>query len=396
MTRKPSKIKLIVLVILLLSLPEIGYADTYQSLSQESFSAKALSQTNMVPSGECTKKNVGQVVVATDIDLTKETGEVTVALSNGTTWTKRGKLYPIEKKPKDFVYNSIVDNKEKYKDMFASDNISGAFFSDVPVGQNLTLYVYNQNWKEADKTIAYVNETSVPLKSACETKILIANKLQPNSKEVSVCVHSKDKSKDYDPKKTLTIPTQNTEIEKFSSENKDSAVSLGPCQDSAQVAQNVATGLKPQEAVSPPPSVAVNQVDPHTISNAQVQNDASAALAKLNEFRKSVGKSTFTQDPTLQAFADFRAGHLSKYTYAEIEQAGGHPDVKKDSDAKQIICTEEISDGTAPVWEVLAVNLTKTDSPLHRQGLIDSTGRIGITATTLKDGYILVVELSEP
>lgn len=385
------KIKLFTIISLLCALPAISFSeDAYKSLSEESFSAVELSQV-LKKSDSCKTKNTSQVVVAVNMGEFIASKDVKVALSNGKSWTKRGLLKPISKDVAVTLSGSTVENIEKNNTLFAQKNLMGAYFYDVPVDQELTLYIYSEELNTQNGNVGYkFKALSGP--EPCSSVMLSVLSLKSNSKDMEVCVHSKEKTKNYEPKKTFLTPSQNEEIKKYQSTNKNTSTSLGPCQSTESVTANISSGLEPSGQKSNASS-AINSVNPQNIPNAQIQGDSTVALARLNNFRKSIGKSEFIIDAKLQDFAEFRAKNLSTYTYSGIDEAHGHPDIQNDLREKNIDCAEETSISTVPAWEELAEELINSQS--HRQGLADSSGRIGITTGTLKDGYILVVELSK-
>lgn len=379
-------------------------SDDYGYMSNQIFSATSI--TSAASDSKCKGTKKGQIILVSNIKA--GSGSIQSAFYNSLDWTKRGKVFDISSE----IKSSIIDKlkkENKLESVFGTTDekvieanlISGSVFYDVPLGQNFSGLVYSSSW--SGKSLA-ISSFEGP-KSECESAFVAVNytaAAESLTDQYKVCVHSKDKSKDYKEKKTFIYPEDKTDAEAYKLADKDRIISLGPCQTdetsggtsgsssgSGGSGQNVGESNVGIGAADVSSGASSNQLNSLSISQS-----AQIALKRLNEFRKEQGKSEFVFDSSLQSFADFRAQYFSTLTYDYVHSQGGHPLFGEHSTQKQIISIEEVStaQGTDD-WTFIAQGLIDSDE--HRQGLLESSGKIGITATTLQDGNVLVVELSK-
>lgn len=379
-------------------------SDDYGYMSNQSFSANSI--TSAASDSKCKGTKKGQIILVSNIKA--DSGSIQSAFYNSLDWTKRGKVFDISSEIKSSIIEKLK-KENKLESVFGTTDekvieanlISGSVFYDVPLGQNFSGLIYSSSW--SGKSLA-ISSFEGP-KSECESIFVAVNYAAATENltdKYKVCVHSKDKSKDYKEKKTFIYPEDKTEAEAFKLADKDRIISLGPCQTDETSGGN--SGASSSSANGSGQSVGgsnigigaadVSSSDSGAVSSQSgaISEGAQIALKRLNEFRKEQGKPEFVADSTLQSFAEFRADYLSTLTLAQIDSAGGHPLIGEHSTQKGINCGEEVSAGDFDGWTEHAQGLI--DSPEHRAGLINSSGKIGITTRKSKDGYILVVELS--
>lgn len=366
----------------------------YQTLSGQDYSAVAI--TGLPESPQCKEKAVGQVVVVTDIKDFEASGDkrVEVAVSTGGYYTKRGTLQKIS----DNYVDKIIEGykKAKYANSAGIDKkavVSGLYFPNVPTDSTLKVQLYSPSWGSKS-----IDLTDIPkVTSACETVFVPVSAQQSKDQDMQVCVHSTDRSKDYSPKKTFTYPKEKNDATKFKETNAGSIISLGPCQDVAALVkkinadQSISDSKAQQQGQTGDKQIGISY-DKSISDSSGVSEGAQTALKRLNQFRKEQGKSELQVDQNLQSFADYRSTYISSLTISEIDAAGGHPKFEEHAKAKNIVCAEEVAAGSESDWTKLAEGLI--ESSKHREGLINSTGKVGISAKKSKDGYILVLELS--
>lgn len=387
-----------------------GIGGDYDFMSNQGFSATPIISADSDSKCKGTKK--GQIILVSNIKA--DSGSVQSAFYNSLDWTKRGKVFDISSEVKASIIVKLK-KEDKLESVFGTTDektieanlISGSVFYDVPLEQNLSGLVYSSSW--SGKALA-IPSFSGP-KSECESTFIAVNYAEASASltdKYKVCVHSKDKSKDYKEKKTFIYPEDKTDAEAYKLADKDRIISLGPCQ-TGETAGGGLSGLSGGASDGSGQSVGESNIGigaadvpggsssgsstSNSSGNSSIAEGAQLALKRLNEFRKSQGKSEFVADNALQSFAEYRAKYLSTLSNAQIAAAAGHPLFEEHASEKQIVAIEEVStaQGTDD-WTFLAQSLI--DTPSHREGLIESSGKIGIVATTLTDGYILVVELS--
>lgn len=382
----------------------------FSYMSNQGFAATSIISADSDSKCKGTKK--GQIILVSNIKA--DSGSVQSAFYNSLDWTKRGKVFDISSEVKTSIIVKLK-KENKLESVFGTTDekiieanlISGSVFYDVPLGQSLSGLVYSSSW--SGKALV-VPSFSGP-KSECESTFIAVNYAEANTSltdKYKVCVHSKDKSKDYKEKKTFIYPEDKTDAEAYKLADKDRIISLGPCQTdetsggsssgssgstSGGAGQNVGESNIGIGAADVPGGSSSGSSTSDSSGGSSIAEGAQLALKRLNEFRREQGKSEFVADNTLQSFAEYRAKYLSTLSYAQIAAAGGHPLFEEHVSERQIVAIEEVStsQGTDD-WTSLAQSLTV--SPSHREGLIESSGKIGIVATTLTDGYVLVVELS--
>ena len=345
----------------------------YDYLSIQSFSASAFT-TDEKPTG-CDTNQTGQFIVLAQADVSSGS-PVYLALSNESTWTKRGKLYPISDGKQDLVKKIIEESKnanampnpdetKKNVEKFIAANsdsrfLSGAVFKDVPINQSLTLYIQSERLKEDNKDMAFV-ASGIKISKPCANYAFFLNsnawadkdKMSYFKSEGSltdnykICVHSEDRNKNYEPKKTF-LTQDKKGIDDFTKENNQSVVSLGPCQDSEQVKKNADenknlsdqpnntntnntnSALSPAPELSESKGLGITQGDISGANNSFSSNTSNSsnfdietfrqkALDKINELRREKGLSPVKLDSKLNDFARKRHDYLITNNFPQHE-----------------------------------------------------------------------------
>lgn len=292
-------------------------ANNFEFLSKQDYSATAI--TGLPPSKDCETNKVGQVVVVSKIKDFEPSGDkrVEVAVSTGGFYTKRGILQKIS--------GNYVDKLvEGYsKSLHASEGgldkkfaVSGLYFPNVPVESALKIQLYSPSW--GDKSISLTDLPSIS--KSCETIFvpLWDDESYKRTGDMDVCVHSKDRSKDYSPKKTFTYPKQKEEVGKFQNENKDSIVSLGPCQDVAELVKKINAGVSLEKAVEEKKEMGIGyDPNPNSPSGPSKVDESGTkdgfveeSLNEVNKLRKLRGLSEIKFDQRVQKHAEDRLAYL--------------------------------------------------------------------------------------
>lgn len=377
----------------------------FSYMSNQGFSATSIVSADSDSKCKGTKK--GQIILVSNIKA--DSGSVQSAFYNSLDWTKRGKVFDISSEVKASIISKLK-KENKLESVFGTTDektieanlISGSVFYDVPLGQSLSGLVYSSSW--SGKALA-VPSFSGP-KSECESTFIAVNYAEASTSltdKYKVCVHSKDKSKDYKEKKTFIYPEDKTDAEAYKMADKDRIISLGPCQTdetsggSSSGSSGSTSGGSGQNVGSSNIGIGSADVTGDDASNSgSASQDVQTALNKLNEFRKEQGKSDLVITEAHQSFADFRAKYFQTISFSDVRAAGGHPLYDQHTQEKNFFPVEEIAtqSGGSCDWRNMALSLINSKDG-HREGLIDSSGKIGIVATSLNDGgCVLVVELS--
>jgi len=399
----------------------------FDFMSNQSYSATSI--ISATSSGKCEQSKTGQIILVSNIK--PDSGNLQAAFYNGNDWTKRGKIFEISSVVKDAIISKLkTDNKLQSvfgttDEKIIKENLTGgAVFSEAPLNQTYSGSIYSSAW--SGKAIP-ISSFSGP-KTACESSFIAVN-FQTAQKTLTdkyqVCVHSQDKTKDYKEKKTFLYPGEKTAATSYKTADKDRVISLGPCQQGSASETGQTTGVPASDNTTgaQAPGIGAAQIPSGQsasscsdgacggTSNGPTSDEISnthnttfpegvkLALARLNQFRKEQGKTEFIADNKFQDFADFRAKYLSTYTFDGLNAAAGHPLITQHAQEKGIAMKEEVALNLSSDWTGMAQSLIdsygKDGQEGHREGLINSSGKIGIVATTLKDGgYLLVVELS--
>jgi uncharacterized protein YkwD len=207
-------------------------SDDYGYMSNQSFSATSI--TSAASDSKCKGTKKGQIILVSNIKA--GSGSIQGAFYNSLDWTKRGKVFDISTEIKSSIIEKLK-KENKLKSIFGTIDekvieanlISGSVFYDVPLGQNFSGLIYSSSW--SGKSLA-ISSFEGP-KSECESTFVAVNYVAAGENltdKYKVCVHSKDKSKDYKEKKTFIYPEDKTEAEAFKLADKDRIISLGPCQ----------------------------------------------------------------------------------------------------------------------------------------------------------------------
>jgi len=388
----------------------------FEYMSSQPFSATAIKGVE-TPS-DCSTKEVGQFILATNIPV-EET--VYTAMSNqGQTWTKRGKLYEINEELKGKIIEQFKkDGKDVAKEFgVASEEevrakiVSGAYFMDVPLNQNFTLWLYSQGWKNGSQDRVLFRDTAGP-KVKCETDFLFWPKVDSELKEsYRVCAHGTDRIQDYAPKKTFNLPEQANDLSTFrENQGVEIKVSLGPCQDGAEVVKAVESGQAPSggaaagrtEALETgaynPPVGNITSLDP---SSPEWRD---ALLAKFNEMRHQAGVTAdLAIDQNLQLFAQRRL-EFEKSEENSTGQSKGDPNILKadcdhDQFAEQVLQNElhifpnsEISNGTGSPSVDRVAGLF-ADSSQHHGAIVDTANtKVGMASGIVNNLLCTIVDL---
>lgn len=302
-------------------------ATDFEYLTTQSYSATAISSVES-PS-DCQQKGTGQVILITNIDTTTVSQGVAAtyytALSNKSTWTKRGKLYPVVDEVKSKIIETLK-NENKLQGFFQTTDeeairkmiVSGDYFADVPVSQKLSSYLYSPTWQQNGKDKAMVIEDQTGPDAVCKNIVYFIPQQNENQmkNEFPVCLHSSNQAANYNPKQNFIFPTDKDKgIKTFQDANPGSEMSLGPCQDEAKVIDNVANGQTPSgsgAAQTGNNAVAISEAEVPGVAGQNPESPAwrDGIVNAFNQFRYEAGvQSNLTIDDKLQSFVERRIEH---------------------------------------------------------------------------------------
>lgn len=232
--------------------PQKAIADW--TLGMKDYSGKEISSLGQ-SSSDCEKNKTARLVILTDYDLSKEKNEVETAVMNGSTWTRRGRLYSVNQNVLEEI-SKMAKQDDSLVSLLGSTGLadvqrnvkSGVLYEGVPAEQDLILSIYplENNYRSLSGKVAKVR--------ACKTIFIFVKKNDSTvqKKSIAVCLHSLDKSNNYKPKQTFILPDNEEEVAKYRQENPKSEIDLGNCQNDEAVKQNAQNGKELFEAVTQP------------------------------------------------------------------------------------------------------------------------------------------------
>ncbi len=369
--------------------------DDYGYLSSQDFSAQEIS--DFPESRDCQTKKIGQVVLVSDIETDNDLAKrVEVAVSSGGYFTKRGTLKKISSSYIDklsLAYKTATGEgieKTKLK--------TGLYFNDVPIDDELLVQLYSPSWGEES-----VSNKVKAIGKSCQTIfIYVPINMAKKKGDFDVCVHGREKSNDYSPKKTFMYPSEKLKIADFKKSNDDLIVSLGPCQDGAILMGRVNSRNQlsiSDEAVSNDRESSANVNNPAGTKKFEEMNFssndtsyASSFLQEVNKERERHGLKKLVENKVLTDFALKRlktviavdegivAGEKGFYKGGNKE---GHPWMDRDFhnyidgggtiNAMNEIRTDGFPRGIFAPSEVLGLYLSSKDG--HREAVLSSTAK---------------------
>jgi len=374
----------------MLSSGAIASAQISDVLQNQKFSAGIV--TNAKPPADCQAKNVGRIMILTNIELKDQV--ISAALSNDQDWTKRGKLYAIE--------SGVQTNLQTEEGLKDKKIISGAAFNDVPVGVKITAYLTSELWAKDGKTRGLTQEIPTPLSKACETKYfyidLASNIDQLLQNQYKVCVHNQNSADDYGPKQTFTIGKDESAIEDYKKAHFGSVISLGPCQNNTKLADPVASKKGLQITQGDPNLTDSNVADdtsngPSTAQENSSQNIVSLdtkswtdqALDEFNNLRSEKRLPSFTLDQKMSEFAQMRLDYLKNNDLLWSNENSGHPgiaEVMQQARQKGLNVTvgAEIRGNAATSWTAAQCidDYKNSTSGHYTQEILGNYSKIGI------------------
>jgi len=295
--------------------PAFKPVGNYKFMSEQDFSAVKISSTEGVAG--CKENRTGQIILVTNID--PRLNDLQTAFYNGSDFTKRGTLFDIDKSIKTSIIKNLSsshDGKEELKKLYGTDDeteiskslVSGALFQKVPLNQSYSGSIYSADW--SDKSIM-IPAQSGP-KKACESIVVLINYDKSKdslSESYQVCVHSKDRAKDYLEKKTFLYPDEKAAAQLYLKEQSDRLISLGPCQKAKESSAEVPKPAVVDDAIPPKSSVQIGRESDDKIGVAGDDNVIPSekwrerAFAELNKIRQENGVSPLKRANDLDNFA---------------------------------------------------------------------------------------------
>jgi len=357
-------------------------------LENKEFSAGIV--TNAEPPADCRAKNVGRIMVLTNIELKDQV--ISAALSNEQDWTKRGKLYAIES-----AVQASLQTGEALKD---KKILSGAAFDDVPVGAKITAYLTSELWAKGGKTRGLTQEVPAEVSKACETKYLFidltSNLDQALQDQYKVCAHNQNSADDYGPKQTFTLGKDENAIEEYKKAHFGSVISLGPCQNNS----------KSTAPVTPNKGLQITQGDPN-LTDSNVAGDPGSgqganeekppqnvvaldakswtnqALAEFNSLRAEKKLAPLTLDREMSEYAQMRLDYLKNNDLLWSNENSGHPGIAEVmQQARQkglnVTAKAEIRGNGGPTWTAAECIDDYKASSGHYTEVLGNYTKIGI------------------
>ncbi len=335
----------------------------FSYMSNQGFSATSIISADSDSKCKGTKK--GQIILVSNIKA--DSGSVQSAFYNSLDWTKRGKVFDISSEVKTSIIAKLK-KENKLESVFGTTDekiieanlISGSVFYDVPLGQSLSGLVYSSSW--SGKALV-VPSFSGP-KSECESTFIAVNYAEANTSltdKYKVCVHSKDKSKDYKEKKTFIYPEDKTDAEAYKMADKDRIISLGPCQTdetsggSSSGSSGSTSGGSGQNVGESNIGIGAADVPGGSgggnITSTQQEQYGQEAIAAVNKLRKSMGLKELEFDSDLQKDAEGQiqkmaaannCGHVNPVNTENV--VGGPTSASIEALVQQWINERELSD----------------------------------------------------
>jgi len=310
--------------------------DDYQFMSQQNFSAVKIS--SIKGTAGCSEDQTGQIVLLTNIN--PKIGGLQAAFFNGSDFTKRGTLFDVDAGTQEKIISSLNKGGEiaKVKKIFGvtDDNelaakiVSGAFFTKVPINQDFSGLIYSSSWGGKALKI----EKMAGPQNACESIAIAVNFKSTPSKldeDYQICVHSKDREKDYQEKKTFNYPQEKTAAEAYKMADSNRLISLGPCQTST-------TASSTTSAVA---AVQISQADVTNSANNQTAAGTweDRAFAELNKIRQENGLALLKRATDLDNFAAKSNAHVAagshetdrtahEYFQEHANEVGAHAEIR--------------------------------------------------------------------
>lgn len=369
--------------------------ENYNYLSSLDFSASDIGDFTL--SNECEEKDLGQIVLVSDYEFVEDSDKrVEVAVSTGGFFTKRGNL---KKVSENYVEKVSDGYKTSTGEEIDHEKIkTGLYFTNVPVDGELQIQLYSPSWDKYS-----INYKVKAIGKSCTT-IFVYVDIEKNKKvgDFDVCVHSKDKAKDYSPKKTFSYPANSAQITEFEKQNTGSIVSLGPCQDGSALLREV--NAKKQLAISEGEvesgdenlsQDSDNVLESTALSKMQFSaNDTyygNNFLEEVNEERKRHGLGELKENKVLTSFALKRLKTVIAVDEGIIkgekgfvvgEEREGHPWMDRDFhsylenggtiNAMQEIRTAGFPKGALTTLQVLDLYLNSSG---HREAVLSPTAK---------------------
>ena len=295
--------------------PSSKTVGNFKFMSEQDFSAIKITSTEGV--ANCKENKTGQIILVTNID--PKLKDLQSALYNGSDFTKRGSLFDIDSSIKTSIIkkiSSVPKDMERTKKFYSTNDdgeiakkfVSGAVFANVPLNQNFSGLIYSSDW--SDKSIVISSQPGPKL--VCESIVVFINFDGKNEKlndGYQVCVHSKDRAKDYREKKTFLYPDEKAAAQSYLKEQSDRLISLGPCQSVRESPTDVSKPATTDDVAPPKSSVQIGRESDDKLGVAgdddviPSEEWRERAFVELNKIRKENGVSPLKRANDLDNFA---------------------------------------------------------------------------------------------